>query len=167
MNIKAYMQTLGSQAREASRIIAAADTALKNSALLAIAEALHRGRDELLSANAVDMQNGTTNGLDAALLDRLELNPERIDAMIEGLHQVAELPDPIGEVTDLQDRPSGIKLGKMRVPLGVVGIIYESRPNVTIDAASLCLKSGNATIFVAAVKRFNRTRQLQPVLIRG
>jgi len=146
MNIKAYMQTLGSQAREASRIIAAADTALKNSALLAIAEALHRGRDELLSANAVDMQNGITNGLDAALLDRLELNPERIDAMIEGLHQVAELPDPIGEVTDLQDRPSGIKLGKMRVPLGVVGIIYESRPNVTIDAASLCLKSGNATI---------------------
>ena len=146
MNIKAYMQTLGSQAREASRIIAAADTALKNSALLAIAEALHHGRDELLSANAVDMQNGTANGLDAALLDRLELNPERIDAMIEGLHQVAELPDPIGEVTDLQDRPSGIKLGKMRVPLGVVGIIYESRPNVTIDAASLCLKSGNATI---------------------
>ncbi|MDB9970228.1 glutamate-5-semialdehyde dehydrogenase [Porticoccaceae bacterium] len=146
MNIKAYMQTLGSQAREASRIIAAADTALKNSALLAIAEALHRGRDELLSANAMDMQNGITNGLDAALLDRLELNPERIDAMIEGLHQVAELPDPIGEVTNLQDRPSGIKLGKMRVPLGVVGIIYESRPNVTIDAASLCLKSGNATI---------------------
>jgi glutamate-5-semialdehyde dehydrogenase len=146
MNIKAYMQTLGSQAREASRIIAAADTALKNSALLAIAEALHHGRDELLSANAVDMQNGTANGLDAALLDRLELNPERINAMIEGLHQVAELPDPIGEVTDLQDRPSGIKLGKMRVPLGVVGIIYESRPNVTIDAASLCLKSGNATI---------------------
>ena len=146
MNIKAYMQTLGSQAREASRIIAAADTALKNRALLAIAEALSHGREKLLAANTVDMQNGSANGLDAALLDRLELNPERIDAMIEGLHQVAQLPDPIGEVTDLQDRPSGIKLGKMRVPLGVVGIIYESRPNVTIDAASLCLKSGNATI---------------------
>ena len=146
MNIKAYMHTLGSQAREASRIIAAADTALKNRALLAIAEALSHGREKLLVANTVDMQNGSANGLDAALLDRLELNPERIDAMIEGLHQVAQLPDPVGEVTDLQDRPSGIKLGKMRVPLGVVGIIYESRPNVTIDAASLCLKSGNATI---------------------
>jgi glutamate-5-semialdehyde dehydrogenase len=146
MNIKAYMQTLGSQAREASRIIAAADTGLKNQALLAIAEALNHDREKLLAANAVDMQNGSANGLDAALLDRLELNSERIDAMIEGLHQVATLPDPIGEVTDLQDRPSGIKLGKMRVPLGVVGIIYESRPNVTIDAASLCLKSGNATI---------------------
>ena len=166
MNIKAYMQTLGSQARDASRIIAAANTALKNSALLAIAEALSHGREKLLAANAVDMQNGSANGLDAALLDRLELNSERIDAMIEGLHQVAKLPDPIGEVTDLQDRPSGIKLGKMRVPLGVVGIIYESRPNVTIDAASLCLKSGNATILRGGVKRFNRTKQLLPASLR-
>lgn len=130
MNIKAYMQTLGSQARDASQIIAAADTVLKNQALLAIAEALNHDREKLLSANALDMQNGVANGLDAALLDRLELNPERIDAMIEGLHQVAALPDPIGEMTDLEDRPSGIKLGKMRVSLGVVGIIYESRPNV-------------------------------------
>lgn len=140
------MQTVGRQAREASRVIAAAKTPLKNQALLAIADALNNDRDNLLKANAVDMDNGRNNGLDAALLDRLELNPARIDAMIEGLQQVSELPDPIGEITDLQDRPSGIKLGKMRVPLGVVGIIYESRPNVTIDAASLCLKSGNATI---------------------
>ena len=146
MTIKSYMQTVGTQAREASRVIAAAKTSLKNQALLAIADALDRDRENLLAANAVDMENGRKNGLDAALLDRLELNPARIDGMIEGLQQVSELPDPIGEITDLQDRPSGIKLGKMRVPLGVVGIIYESRPNVTIDAASLCLKSGNATI---------------------
>ena len=167
MNIKAYMQTLGSQAREASRIIAAADTALKNRALLAIAEALSHGREKLLVANTVDMQNGSANGLDAALLDRLELNPERIDAMIEGLHQVAQLPDPIGEVTDLQDRPSGIKLGKMRVPLGVVGIIYESRPNVTIDAASLCLKSGNATILRGGSEAIQSNQAIADCITQG
>ena len=167
MNIKAYMQTLGSQARDASRIIAAANTALKNSALLAIAEALSHGREKLLAANAVDMQNGSANGLDAALLDRLELNPERIDAMIEGLHQVAKLPDPIGEVTDLQDRPSGIKLGKMRVPLGVVGIIYESRPNVTIDAASLCLKSGNATILRGGSEAIQSNQAIAACITQG
>lgn len=167
MNIKAYMHTLGSQAREASRIIAAADTALKNKALLAIAEALSHGREKLLTANAVDMQNGSANGLDAALLDRLELNPERIDAMIEGLHQVAKLPDPIGEVTDLQDRPSGIKLGKMRVPLGVVGIIYESRPNVTIDAASLCLKSGNATILRGGSEAIQSNQAIAACITQG
>ena len=167
MNIKAYMQTLGSQAREASRIIAAADTALKNRALLAIAEALSHGREKLLAANTVDMQNGSANGLDAALLDRLELNPERIDAMIEGLHQVAQLPDPIGEVTDLQDRPSGIKLGKMRVPLGVVGIIYESRPNVTIDAASLCLKSGNATILRGGSEAIQSNQAIADCITQG
>jgi len=167
MNIIAYMQTLGSQARDASRIIAAADTALKNTALLAIADALSHGRDKLLAANAVDMQNGSANGLDAALLDRLELNAPRIDAMIEGLQQVAELPDPIGEVTDLQDRPSGIKLGKMRVPLGVVGIIYESRPNVTIDAASLCLKSGNATILRGGSEAIQSNQAIADCISQG
>ena len=167
MDIKHYMQTLGSQARDASRIIAAADTALKNQALLAIAEAVSGGRDRLLAANAIDMQNGRSNGLEAALLDRLELNPERIDAMIEGLHQVAELPDPVGEVTDLQDRPSGIKLGKMRVPLGVVGIIYESRPNVTIDAASLCLKSGNATILRGGSEAIESNRAIAACITQG
>jgi len=167
MNIKAYMQTLGSQARDASRIIAAADTALKNTALLAIADALSDGRDKLLAANAVDMQNGSANGLDAALLDRLELNAPRIDAMIEGLQQVAELPDPIGEVTDLQDRPSGIKLGKMRVPLGVVEIIYESRPNVTIDAASLCLKSGNATILRGGSEAIQSNQAIADCISQG
>ncbi len=167
MDIKHYMQTLGSQARDASRIIAAADTALKNQALLAIAEAMSGGRDRLLAANAVDMQKGRSNGLEAALLDRLELNPERIDAMIEGLHQVAELPDPVGEVTDLQERPSGIKLGKMRVPLGVVGIIYESRPNVTIDAASLCLKSGNATILRGGSEAIESNRAIAACITQG
>ncbi|MDA7853077.1 glutamate-5-semialdehyde dehydrogenase [Porticoccaceae bacterium] len=167
MDIKHYMQTLGSQARDASRIIAAADTALKNQALLAIAEAVSGGRDRLLAANAIDMQNGRSNGLEAALLDRLELNPERIDAMIEGLHQVAELPDPVGEVTDLQERPSGIKLGKMRVPLGVVGIIYESRPNVTIDAASLCLKSGNATILRGGSEAIESNRAIAACITQG
>ena len=167
MDIKHYMQTLGSQARDASRIIAAADTALKNQALLAIAEAVSGGRDRLLAANAVDMQKGRSNGLEAALLDRLELNPERIDAMIEGLHQVAELPDPVGEVTDLQERPSGIKLGKMRVPLGVVGIIYESRPNVTIDAASLCLKSGNATILRGGSEAIESNRAIAACITQG
>ena len=167
MDIKHYMQTLGSQARDASRIIAAADTALKNQALLAIAEAMSGGRDRLLAANAIDMQNGRSNGLEAALLDRLELNPERIDAMIEGLHQVAELPDPVGEVTDLQERPSGIKLGKMRVPLGVVGIIYESRPNVTIDAASLCLKSGNATILRGGSEAIESNRAIAACITQG
>ena len=167
MNIKAYMQTLGSQARDASRIIAAADTALKNQALLAIAEALNHDREKLLTANALDMRNGVANGLDAALLDRLELNPERIDAMIEGLHQVATLPDPIGEMTGLEDRPSGIKLGKMRVSLGVVGIIYESRPNVTIDAASLCLKSGNATILRGGSEAIQSNQAIAACITQG
>ena len=146
MNIKAYMQSLGTAAREASRELARANSDVKNNALIAIAKQLDANRDTVLAANKLDMDNGRSNGLNDALLDRLELNNDRVDAMIEGLHQVAKLPDPVGELTDLGTRPSGIKLAKMRVPLGVIGIIYESRPNVTIDAASLCLKSGNATI---------------------
>jgi glutamate-5-semialdehyde dehydrogenase len=146
MNIKSYMQQVGQQARAASRMIAAADTAIKNAALLAIAAALNTNRDVLLAANAVDMAQGEKDGLDGALLDRLFLGDKGIDEMIEGVTQVAALPDPCGEISDMKYRPSGIQVGKMRVPLGVVGIIYESRPNVTIDAASLCLKSGNATI---------------------
>ena len=140
------VQAMGRAARAAARLMARADTQSKNRALHAIAAELDARRGELADANAKDMQNGRDNGLDAALLDRLELNDARIDGMIEGLKQIAELPDPVGEISDLKYRPSGIQLGKMRVPLGVVGIIYESRPNVTIDAASLCLKSGNATI---------------------
>jgi glutamate-5-semialdehyde dehydrogenase len=146
MNIQAYMKTLGEQARAASRVMAAASTELKNSALYAIAEALDADRERLMSENARDLERGEANDLAPALMDRLALNKERIDSMIEGLYQVATLPDPCGEISDLKFRPSGIQLGKMRVPLGVVGIIYESRPNVTIDAAALCLKSGNAAI---------------------
>ena len=123
---------------------ASADT--KKLALLSIAETLNENRQNILVANAIDLDKAQANGLDSALMDRLELNDARIGSMIEGINQVSELPDPIGEITDLTSRPSGIKLGKMRVPLGVIGIIYESRPNVTVDAASLCLKSGNATI---------------------
>ena len=146
MDVTAYMARVGQQARAASRIIAKANTGVKNQALLAIATAIDAHRAELISANQKDMTAGRTNGLDAALLDRLELTPARIDAMIEGLQQVAALPDPVGEITGLNYRPSGIQVGKMRVPLGVIGIIYESRPNVTVEAASLCLKSGNATV---------------------
>jgi glutamate-5-semialdehyde dehydrogenase len=146
MNVKDYMARLGQQAREASRIIATATTGQKNQALAAIADAMNASRATLLAANKIDLENGRAKGLDAALLDRLDINDDRIDAMIEGLHQVAALPDPCGAISDMNSRPSGIRVGKMRVPLGVVGIIYESRPNVTIDAASLCLKSGNATI---------------------
>ncbi|MCG8909134.1 MULTISPECIES: glutamate-5-semialdehyde dehydrogenase [Pseudomonas] len=141
-----YMSRLGRAAREASRVVARATTAQKNQALLAAADALDAARAQLTEANEKDLANGRANGLEPAMLDRLALTPARIDDMIEGLRQVATLPDPIGEIRDMRYVPSGIQLGKMRVPLGVVGIIYESRPNVTIDAASLCLKSGNATI---------------------
>ncbi|MFQ7898428.1 glutamate-5-semialdehyde dehydrogenase [Stutzerimonas degradans] len=141
-----YMTRLGRAARDASRVLARASTAQKNRALQAAAAALDAARAELVAANELDLAGGRANGLDAAMLDRLALSPKVIDSMIEGLRQVAALPDPIGEIRDMRYMPSGIQVGKMRVPLGVVGIIYESRPNVTIDAASLCLKSGNATI---------------------
>lgn len=141
-----YMTRLGRAARAASRVAARASTAQKNRALLAAADALDAARGELSAANEQDLANGRAYGLEPAMLDRLALTPARIDDMIEGLRQVATLPDPIGEIRDMRYLPSGIQVGKMRVPLGVIGIIYESRPNVTIDAASLCLKSGNATI---------------------
>ncbi|MDO8271641.1 MAG: glutamate-5-semialdehyde dehydrogenase [Gammaproteobacteria bacterium] len=146
MDIDTYMTTLGQQARAAARVTARATTAQKNAALLAMAESIQRHRGQIELANQRDLAAGREKGLDAAMLDRLELTPSRIDGMIEGLRQVADLPDPVGEITDMRFRPSGIQVGKMRVPLGVVGIIYESRPNVTCEAASLCLKSGNAVI---------------------
>ena len=146
MNVEEYMIELGENARDASRLVAKADTNLKNAALLAMAEAIDSRRQALRDANAKDLENGRKNGLDSAMLDRLELTSTAIDTMIEGLRQVASLPDPVGAINDLKFLPSGIQVGKMRVPLGVIGIIYESRPNVTVEAASLCLKSGNATI---------------------
>ena len=146
MNIDQYMQTLGERARSASRAMSSASTGDKNAALLAIARHLESSRSALIEANATDLAVAQANGLEAALLDRLELTDARIDAMLEGLEQVAALADPIGGLSDMCSRPSGIQVGKMRVPLGVIGIIYESRPNVTVEAASLCLKSGNAVI---------------------
>ena len=146
VDIKQYMTQLGQQARAASRVLARAQTSQKNAALLGIAEAIEQQRDALLNANQQDLEAGRAKGLDDALLDRLELNDERIAAMAEGVRQIVALPDPVGAITDMRYMPSGIQVGKMRVPLGVVGIIYESRPNVTIDAAALCLKSGNAAI---------------------
>lgn len=146
MDIAAYMNEVGAQARAAAKQVARSTTAVRNQALLAMAQALDAARDELAEANQQDLSAARASGLDSAMLDRLELTPARVDAMIEGLLQVAGLADPIGVITDMAYRPSGIQVGKMRVPLGVVGIIYESRPNVTVEAASLCLKSGNAAI---------------------
>ena len=166
-DVLAYMQRLGQAARDASRVLASAPTAQKNSALLAAANELDSARDSLLEANGKDMEAGRANGLDDAMLDRLELTPARIDEMIEGLRQVASLPDPIGEIQDMRYVPSGIQLGKMRVPLGVIGIIYESRPNVTIEAASLCLKSGNATILRGGSEAIHSNRAIAECLDRG
>lgn len=160
MDIQQYMTELGRNARAASRQVAAATTGVKNQALLAIADALLADRVELIAANTLDMDKGRASGLDAALLERLELDDQRIDGMVEGLRQVAALPDPCGAITDMSYRPSGIQVGKMRVPLGVIGIIYESRPNVTIDAASLCLKSGNATILRGGSEAINSNQAI-------
>lgn len=162
-----YMARLGRAARDASRAIARASTGQKNRALLATAAALDAARPHLASANAQDMAAGRAAGLDPALLDRLELTPARIDGMIEGLRQVAALPDPVGAIRDMSYRPSGIQVGKMRVPLGVVGIIYESRPNVTIDAASLCLKSGNATILRGGSEAIESNRAIARCIAQG
>ncbi len=167
INVKDYMAGLGQKARTASRIIAAAPTALKNKALLAIADELDRSRITLVAENQKDLAAGKANGLDAAMLDRLAVKPTTIDGMIEGLRQVAALSDPCGEITDMSYRPSGIQVGKMRVPLGVVGIIYESRPNVTIDAASLCLKSGNAAILRGGSEAIHSNRAIANCLQAG
>ncbi|KTB76703.1 gamma-glutamyl phosphate reductase [Pseudomonas syringae pv. syringae PD2766] len=162
-----YMTRLGRAAREASRVIGRASTAQKNRALQATAAALDAARDELSAANALDLANGQASGLEPAMLERLALTPARIDSMIVGLRQVASLADPVGAIRDMSYRPSGIQVGKMRVPLGVVGIIYESRPNVTIDAASLCLKSGNATILRGGSEAIHSNRAIAACIERG
>ena len=162
-----YMTRLGRAAREASRVIGRASTAQKNRALQATADALDDARAELSAANELDLSAGRTNGLSPYMLERLTLTPARIDSMIEGLRQVISLPDPIGAIRDMSYRPSGIQVGKMRVPLGVVGIIYESRPNVTIDAASLCLKSGNATILRGGSEAIHSNRAIAACIQRG
>jgi len=166
-DVVAYMADVGRRARAASRVLAAASTAPKNDALLAIAEDLEANRDLLKSENAKDLEAGKAKGLDAALLDRLTLSDKVIDSMIEGVQQIAGLSDPVGEITDLKFRPTGIQVGRMRVPLGVVGIIYESRPNVTVDAAALCLKSGNATVLRGGSEAFHSNQAIAASVQRG
>ncbi|WP_296697509.1 glutamate-5-semialdehyde dehydrogenase [Thiocapsa sp. UBA6158] len=166
-DIDAYMADLGRRARVASRVLARATTRQKNDALSAIADAIDRRRDAIAAANRIDLEQGAAKGLDAALLDRLELTEGRVDTMIEGLRQIATLPDPIGAITDLDYRPSGLQVGRMRVPLGVVGIIYESRPNVTADAAGLCLKSGNATLLRGGSEAFESNQAIAACIEQG
>lgn len=145
-DVAGYMRELGQRARAAARKVAVAEPGAKNTALLELAERIVTQRQRILTANRRDMEAGREAGLDAALLDRLELTDARIEAMADGVRQIAGLADPVGAISDLAARPSGIQVGRMRVPLGVIGIIYESRPNVTADAAALCLKAGNAVI---------------------
>ncbi|MFL9709177.1 glutamate-5-semialdehyde dehydrogenase [Methylobacillus sp. Pita1] len=166
-DIKHYMQQLGSEARAASRAMARADTETKNKALRAIAIAIRRERDTLLAANAADLEAARRNGLEPAMLDRLVLSEKGIATMTEGLEQIASLPDPIGEMSDFKYRPSGIQIGKMRVPLGVIGIIYEARPNVTVDAAGLCIKSGNAAILRGGSEAIHCNRALAAIVHEG
>ena len=163
----AYMQRLGTLAREASARMAATATAQRNQALLAAREQLDGARDVLAEANALDLRRGEENRLEAPLMDRLELTPARIDAMLASLEQVAALADPVGAIDDLRSMPSGIQVGRMRVPLGVIGIIYESRPNVTVEAASLCIKSGNATILRGGSEAIESNRAIARCLVDG
>lgn len=167
MDVKHYMQQLGRQARLAGREVGKADSGCKNAALLRIAAAIVADSAMLTTENRRDLEAGKANGLDAASLDRLELTPTRIDTMVEGLRQVAALPDPVGEIIHLGYRPSGIQVGQMRVPLGVIGIIYESRPNVTVDAAALCLKAGNACILRGGSESIHSNRAIALCIERG
>ena len=167
MDIKQYMNTLGQQARTAGREISRTESGQKNLALLKIAEAIENSQALLVAENRKDLEAGENNGLDAASLDRLALKPAAIQAMIEGLKQVAALPDPVGEISDLSYRPSGIQVGQMRVPLGVIGIIYESRPNVTVDAAALCLKSGNACILRGGSEAIHSNQAIAACITQG
>ncbi len=167
MSLLEYMQRIGQQARQASQVLARTQTSHKNNALEAIGQQIEQQRDQLLAANAKDLEAGKAKGLDTALLDRLALTDSRIANMTEGLRQMISLPDPVGEITNLSYRPSGIQVGKMRVPLGVVGIIYESRPNVTADAAGLCLKSGNASILRGGSEAINSNQAIAQCIYAG
>ena len=166
-DVKQYMQRVGQQARAASRMMAQTDTAAKNRALEAMAQAMLDDRAALQEANAKDIAAARANGLDAASIDRLTLSDKVIAGMAEGLRQIASLPDPVGEISDMAYRPTGIQVGKMRVPLGVIGIIYESRPNVTADAAGLCLKSGNAAILRGGSEAIHSNRAIAECVQAG
>jgi len=161
------MREVGAHARSASAVLAASGTAAKNAALESIAEHIQDDREALLEANRLDLQAAESTGLDSALLDRLEFNDGRIRGMADGLRQIASLADPVGEITDLNYRPSGLQVGRMRVPLGVIGIIYESRPNVTADAAGLCLKAGNATILRGGSEAIHSNRAIAACIHAG
>lgn len=167
ISIAEYMQHVGKNARSASTVLAAAEAGIKNKALNVIADLLEKNGETLKAENAKDLAAGAAKGLDAALLDRLELTDERISTMAEGLRQIAGLTDPIGEISGLAYRPTGIQVGQMRVPLGVIGIIYESRPNVTADAAALCLKSGNATILRGGSEAIHSNQAIAECIQQG
>ncbi len=167
MDIKNYMKNLGVEARAASRLMAKADTNAKNLALTSIAQAILREKTALLAANKKDMDAARAAGMDAAMLDRLALSEKSITAMAEGLEQIVMLADPIGEISNLKYRPSGIQVGNMRVPLGVIGIIYEARPNVTVDAAGLCIKSGNAAILRGGSEAMHCNQALAKLVLEG
>ena len=167
MDIQEYMTKVGRQARAASRGMARADSATRNRALLLIADAVRRDAAQLRAANQLDLDAARQAGLAEAMLDRLALSDKAIDTMVEGLRQIAALPDPIGEISNMKYRPTGIQVGQMRVPLGVIGIIYEARPNVTVDAAGLCIKSGNATILRGGSEAINCNRALAKIVAEG
>ncbi|MFC7289552.1 glutamate-5-semialdehyde dehydrogenase [Herminiimonas glaciei] len=167
MDIKQYMKEVGQRARKASRAMAKADTAAKNQALLFIATAIRREADALRAANQLDLEAARAGGLAPALLDRLTLSDKAIATMAEGLEQIVALPDPIGEISNMKYRPTGIQVGQMRVPLGVIGIIYEARPNVTVDAAGLCIKSGNATILRGGSEAIHCNQALAKLVNEG
>ncbi|MBK1692876.1 glutamate-5-semialdehyde dehydrogenase [Ectothiorhodospira mobilis] len=166
-DIQQTMEAMGERARAASRILARADTGAKDRALRTMAERIEQRSEALMAENRRDLEAGERAGLDQALLDRLAFTPERLATMAEGLRQIAALPDPVGAISDLNYRPSGIQVGRMRVPLGVIGIIYESRPNVTVDAAGLCLKSGNAAILRGGSEAFHSNRVLAECIREG
>ena len=167
MDIQTVTMDMGRAARAAARVVAASTVEQRNDALLQIRAAIAADRDAILAANEQDLEEGRKNGLEAALLDRLALTPAQLDVLQEGLSQVAALPDPIGAVSDMQRMPSGIDVGTMRVPLGVIGMIYESRPNVTIEAASLCLKAGNAVILRGGSEAIRCNMRLGEALATG
>ena len=167
MDIEQYMQTVGRHAREASRVLARAGSNAKNNALRGMAAAIRREKASLVAANHEDRVAARAAGLEPAMVDRLTLSEEGVAAMAEGVEQVAALPDPVGEISDLKFRPSGIQVGRMRVPLGVIGIIYEARPNVTADAAALCLKSGNASILRGGSEAIRSNRAIAALVQEG
>jgi len=167
IDIEQYMTDIGQRARKASRAMAKADSAAKNRALTLIAAAIRRDADTLRAANQQDLAAARANGLSDAMLDRLTLSDKAIATMAEGLEQIVALPDPIGEISNMKYRPTGIQVGQMRVPLGVIGIIYEARPNVTVDAAGLCIKSGNATILRGGSEAIHCNQALAKLVKEG